>query len=66
MRCNFCESEGACFPKCECAKCLDPKSYDEWKHNEDGDYSPQYKKWLLSQAESEDEAEQIAREIYDD
>ena len=65
-RCNFCDSEGACFPNCECAKGLDPQSYDEWKHDEDGNYTPQYKTWLLKQAESEDEAEQIAKEIYDD
>jgi hypothetical protein len=31
-----------CFPDCECAKCVDPEGYEEWKR----DFPEEYEDWL--------------------
>ena len=59
MRCDFCYSEGACHRGCECAKCIDPQDYNQWKRNcpeeynewiegkkEEGEYESDYDKEL--------------------
>lgn len=43
--CWSCGSHRACFPDCECAKCVDPDSYELWKATE----SEEYGEWLASQ-----------------
>jgi len=29
--CSSCRSSGACFSDCECAKCMDPEGYADWR-----------------------------------
>jgi len=42
MKCDFCGSEGECYLGCQCAKCLDPEAYEEWKNE-----NPEaYERWL--------------------
>jgi hypothetical protein len=31
-----------CFDGCECAKCVDPEGYDEWRYNN----PEEYEDWL--------------------
>jgi hypothetical protein len=50
--CWSCGSGAACFGGCECAKCLDPAGYDEWKNSEE------YADWIQHQHE-------LASEGYD-
>lgn len=50
MRCRFCDSEDAdCYEDCDCAKCVDPEAYEEWKEN----YPDEYEDWLDSQREGD-------------
>jgi hypothetical protein len=46
LPCWSCDSTAACFEDCECAKCLDPEDYEEWKQNE----PDEYQEWLASQS----------------
>lgn len=44
--CRYCGATTKdCLPGCQCAKCIDPKSYADWKKNK----PEQYQKWLDSQ-----------------
>jgi len=36
--CWSCGSKGACYGDCECAKCVDPGEYEEWKRNSPEEY----------------------------
>ena len=50
MRCDFCGSEGECYPNCDCAKCKDPESYEDWR-----DENPEaYEKWLDKKIKEEE------------
>ncbi len=40
--CDFCLSAGVCVSSCECAKCIDPEEYEEWKSNN----PEEYENWL--------------------
>ena len=43
--CWSCGSDSDCYYYCECAKCVDPVGYEEWKNN-----SPEeYQDWLERQ-----------------
>lgn len=48
MKCQFCESEDeGCYDSCNCAKCIDPEGYEEWKNN-----NPEaYDAWLERQVD---------------
>ncbi len=40
--CWSCGSHGPCYGECECAKCVDPGDYEEWRN-----YNPEaYDAWL--------------------
>ncbi len=44
--CWSCGAQDApCYLNCECAKCIDPEDYQEWKDNNPEDYQ----EWLESQ-----------------
>jgi hypothetical protein len=43
--CWSCGSHSECFVGCECAKCLDPIGYDEWRYS----HPDQYDDWLERQ-----------------
>jgi hypothetical protein len=44
--CWSCGAENEeCFEVCDCAKCVDPDDYAEWKHNN----PEEYEQWLDSQ-----------------
>lgn len=46
MRCKDCGSEEAdCYEDCDCAKCVDPEAYQEWKENN----PDEYQEWLDKQ-----------------
>ena len=49
--CWSCGSKAACYEDCECAKCLDPEDYQEWKENNPEEYSD----WIESQKEHDEE-----------
>jgi hypothetical protein len=49
--CWSCGSDGDCYDGCACAKCLDPRGYEEWKNNN----PEQYRGWLDSQRIDEDQ-----------
>lgn len=36
-----------CYPECECAKCVDPQGYEEWRHER----PDEYREWIESQQE---------------
>ena len=35
----------ACYSPCDCAKCVDPDDYNQWRYDNPEDY----RKWLKSQ-----------------
>ena len=37
--CWSCKARGACYPGCECAKCVDPEGYERWKRNNPHEYA---------------------------
>jgi len=41
--------DGPCFGDCECAKCVDPEGYAEWRYNN----PEEYEEWLESQCGDE-------------
>ena len=45
--CWSCDSTSDCYSDCECAKCVDPEGYQEWKEN----CPEEYEGWLESQEE---------------
>ena len=47
--CWSCESTSACYDGCECAKCIDPWGYDNWKYNNPDEYEA----WKESQQEDD-------------
>jgi len=50
MACWSCGSEDAsCDDYCECARCVDPVGYEEWKNN----CPDEYDAWLDRQEEKE-------------
>ena len=59
--CWSCGSEGECFADCNCAKCIDIESYEEWKEN----HPLQYLRWRKRQVDSEEEFEEIISEMED-
>ncbi len=59
MRCDFCFSQGRCYSGCECAKCIDPESYDQWKRN----CHEEYDQWLEQKREEEEHETQYDRDL---
>ena len=52
MKCWSCNStELWCYPGCECAKCVDPEAYEDWKYNNPEEYDA----WLNKQADKEED-----------
>jgi hypothetical protein len=52
MRCWSCGSTtNFCYEGCECAKCIDPEGYEEWKNNN----PDEYENWLERESEKENE-----------
>ena len=49
--CWSCGSHAECFPDCECAKCIAPKSYRQWRDEE----PDEYREWVDSQRLEHDE-----------
>ena len=49
MKCDYCGSEGKCYEWCQCAKCIDPEGYDEWKEN----CPEKYEMWIERKLEEE-------------
>jgi hypothetical protein len=49
--CWSCGSHGECYDGCDCAKCLDPEGYAEWRANNPDEYA----EWLESQRLEHDE-----------
>ena len=47
--CWSCGSNAECFDDCECAKCVDPERYEEWKYN----CPDEYNAWLERQMEDD-------------
>jgi len=45
--CWSCGSESDCYEGCQCAKCLDPEGYTDWRYNN----PEEYERWLESQEE---------------
>lgn len=45
--CWSCKSTGPCYSECECAKCLDPDGYQEWREEN----PEEYEEWVDSQRE---------------
>ena len=43
--CWSCGSHGPCVGDCDCAKCLDPDGYAEWRQN----HPEEYEDWLEEQ-----------------
>jgi hypothetical protein len=41
----------SCFDGCECAKCVDPADYEEWKQNN----PEEYEAWLDRNTEDEED-----------
>ncbi len=50
MKCDFCESYGPCIAGCECAKCVDPNGYQEWKETKPEEYND----WLAKKHAEDD------------
>jgi hypothetical protein len=49
--CWSCGSHSRCYSDCECAKCVDPEGYREWRQE-----SPEeYREWLDDQRLEHDE-----------
>ena len=48
--CWSCGSYGECYSYCQCAKCVDPKGYAQWKE----DNPEEYEAWLERQREDDD------------
>ncbi len=61
MRCNYCFSAGACYQGCDCAKCINPDSYNDWKQNDPEAYQA-WKQGEIERYEWEDSDELNARE----
>jgi len=59
--CKDCGSDGLCYSECECAKCVDPEGYQDWKQNNPG----QYRAWLWRQAENEDDYDMLQESFGD-
>lgn len=52
MGCWSCQSDYTyCYRGCECAKCMDPVGYGEWKDNNPKEHG----QWWESQQENNDE-----------
>jgi len=49
--CWSCGSTEDCYGGCECAKCIDPEGYQEWKENN----PEEYEEWLEEQMEDDNE-----------
>jgi hypothetical protein len=49
--CWSCGAHGPCDTVCDCAKCVDPDGYEEWKVNNPEEYDD----WLSRQALDHDE-----------
>jgi hypothetical protein len=48
--CWSCGTTGPnCYPGCQCAKCVDPEGYEEWRRENPEDYEA----WLESQEEGQ-------------
>ncbi len=43
--CWSCGSHAACFDDCDCAKCVDPEDYEDWRQGNPA----QYESWLERQ-----------------
>jgi hypothetical protein len=48
--CWSCHSNGPCYDGCECAKCVDPEGYEEWKQT----CPDEYEDWLERQRTDDD------------
>ena len=59
MRCNYCYSEGRCHNGCQCAKCVDPEDYNEWKIN----YPEEYEQWIEGEKEEEEHESDYDKEL---
>lgn len=45
--CWSCGATGPCYGECDCAKCVDPDGYEDWRR-----YNPEeYQDWLDRQRE---------------
>ncbi len=53
MRCDYCGSDDECHEDCECAKCMNPEQYADWKENNPEEYSD----WLEKKRNEEVEDE---------
>ena len=43
MECKSCGSTGrGCYDGCDCAKCIDPEGYADWRENN----PEEYQEWL--------------------
>lgn len=52
MKCWSCEStESYCYSDCECAKCVDPEAYEEWRRDNPEEYSS----WVDRKRNEEDD-----------
>ena len=52
MRCNYCGSTANwCYEDCECAKCVDPEGYQEWRDNNPEEYDA----WIERELNKEDD-----------
>jgi hypothetical protein len=49
--CWSCGAHGPCDDDCECAKCLDPDGYDDWRDT----HPDQYAAWLARQELDDDD-----------
>lgn len=47
--CRYCESRGPCYPGCDCAKCVDPDGYEDWKREN----PDEYEEWKERQREED-------------
>jgi hypothetical protein len=57
--CWSCGAQDApCEGDCQCAKCVDPGGYDEWRDRAPGEY----RRWLADQMENPDQREAMLSE----
>ena len=47
--CWSCESTSDCYSGCECAKCIDPVDYQNWRDN----FPEEYQDWVERQKEDD-------------
>jgi len=52
--CWSCGSNSDCYEDCECAKCIDPEGYAQWRH----DFPEEYEAWLEEQREGDDDEDE--------